>query len=246
MMNFMKNKAFYAFLAAATLSAFTIPSVYAESAIPQTSIVETETSGDVFLPDKDTASQIDDETLGSVAIHLTDGKEGTSKEKITFECVKVADVVNGEYILLDTYKTLDIDLNAIDTADKLLKTAEKFENMSEHTVAASAITDKDGYAKIEGLEVGVYVILVSGNENYDDIDPTLIAVPTWSETDGMLYDITIEPKHSPRPDVPEKEVPPTNVEDHTLSFVFGAAVCVIIAGTIFVIIRRDGKSHKHK
>ena len=50
---------------------------------------------------------------GSIEIELTDGGVGTTKEGVIFEYAKVADVVDGEYELLDTYQESGIDLNAI-------------------------------------------------------------------------------------------------------------------------------------
>ena len=40
---------------------------------------------------------------GNIEIVLTDGENGTSKDNVTFEYAKVADLINGEYRLLKEF-----------------------------------------------------------------------------------------------------------------------------------------------
>lgn len=245
------KKCLYALFAAAAITSFCIPTVSAEP-VPDTVLTDDDLvvdvtgsdTGESFLPEKDMVSSIDHETYGSITIQLADGKAGTSKEKITFECVKVADIVDGEYRLLDAYASLDVDLNAINNANELKAAAEKIESVKKHSAVVSIMTDANGKAEIDGLGVGVYALLAKGNEKYDEIEPTLIALPTWSETDGtMLYDLQVEPKHSPRPDTPTKKVPQTNLMDNTYVYVIGAAICLIIAGVV-IYTRKQGDKKK--
>lgn len=135
---------------------------------------------------------------GSIEIELTDGGVGTTKEGVIFEYAKVADVVDGEYELLDTYQESGIDLNAIDTAIQLEEAA--IELSAYKTSDGNCVTDKNGKALIKDLEVGVYLLYASDDTRYDDITPLLIAIPTWGEQEGdMLYDVKVIPKHTPVP-----------------------------------------------
>ena len=60
------------------------------------------------------------------------------------------------------------------------------------------ITNEEGIAKIEDLDVGVYLLYVSEQKNYEKVMPVLIAVPTWEEEEGMmLYNVKVFPKHTP-------------------------------------------------
>lgn len=138
------------------------------------------------------------EEEGSIEIELTDGGVGTSKENVVFEYSKVADVVDGEYELLDTYRGSGIDLNTIETAEQLEEAALQLSNYK--TTDGSCTTDTSGKAIIKDLNVGVYLLYASDDSGYDDITPLLIAIPTWGEEEGtMMYDVKVIPKHTPVP-----------------------------------------------
>lgn len=135
---------------------------------------------------------------GSIEIQLMDGGVGTSKEGVVFEYSKVADVVDGEYELLDTYRGSGIDLNTIETAEQLEEAALQLSNYK--TTDGSCTTDTSGKAIIKDLNVGVYLLYASDDSGYDDITPLLIAIPTWGEEEGtMMYDVKVIPKHTPVP-----------------------------------------------
>ena len=169
---------------------------------------------------------------GSIEIELTDGGVGTTKEGVIFEYAKVADVVDGEYELLDTYQESGIDLNAIGTAEQLEEVA--LELSAYKTSDGSCVTDADGKAIIKDLEVGVYLLYASDDARYDDITPLLIAIPTWGEQEGdMLYDVKVIPKHTPVPpgqiitDTPDSERDHVKTGDNV-----NAAICMagVVAG----------------
>lgn len=135
---------------------------------------------------------------GSIEIELTDGGVGTAKEGVVFEYAKVADVIDGEYQLLDTYQESGIELNVIDTAIQLEEAAIKLS--AYKTSDGNCVTDKKGKAIIKDLEVGIYLLYASEHTRYDNITPLLIAIPTWGEEEGtMMYDVKVIPKHTPIP-----------------------------------------------
>ena len=144
----------------------------------------------------DELQTVQTEEEGSIEIELTDGGVGTTKEDVVFEYAKVADVVDGEYELLEAYQGSGIDLNAIETAEQLEEAA--LELSAYKTSDGSCTTDEDGKAIIKDLDVGVYLLYASEHKRYDDITPLLIAIPTWGEQEGdMLYDVKVIPKHTP-------------------------------------------------
>lgn len=146
----------------------------------------------------DELQTVQTEEEGSIEIELTDGGVGTSKENVVFEYSKVADVVDGEYELLDTYRGSGIDLNTIETAEQLEEAALQLSNYK--TTDGSCTTDTSGKAIIKDLNVGVYLLYASDDSGYDDITPLLIAIPTWGEEEGtMMYDVKVIPKHTPVP-----------------------------------------------
>ncbi|XCP83577.1 hypothetical protein ABXS75_10830 [Roseburia hominis] len=146
---------------------------------------------------------------GSIEIELTDGGVGTSKEGVVFSYSYVADLVHGEYRLLDRYKESRVDFEQIKHAKDMEEAAKKLAKYADDE--KQVITDKNGKAEIRELPIGVYLIIVADKADYDEITPFLVAIPTFSDTEKeMKYDLRILPKHTPNP--PGKivtETPPT-------------------------------------
>ena len=153
-------------------------------------------SQNISLPEN--VSEVNTQKTGSIEIELTDGEEGTSKEGVIFHYSKVAEIVDGQYELIDPYKGSGIDLNAIEYAEELDEAAEKL----SYYKASDGIckTNANGIAQMKNLQTGVYLLYVADQKNYEEITPVLIAVPTWGEQEGtMLYDVKVYPKHTPLP-----------------------------------------------
>lgn len=176
---------------------------------------------------------------GSIQITLTDGGVGTSKEKVTFEYAKVADLIDGQYHMLDDYG--DIDLNSIKYAAEFEVAAQK---INEYVIADGAVvTDQDGTVFIPNLEVGAYLLRVCDKAGYENVAPVLITIPTFNEECGdMDYDIMVAPKHSPN--VPEK--PEENIQTGDTSSIIGPSVlCLIsIAAVMLVMKLRRGTNNE--
>lgn len=106
-------------------------------------------------------------------------------------------------MLTGELKTCGIDLNELETADKMQKAAESIFREASAKKISGIIkhTDSSGYVKFENLENGIYLLAAEDINKYDNISPALIAVPVFdeesSETNGMKYDITVHPKHWP-------------------------------------------------
>lgn len=184
--------------------------------------------GDTLL-DASKLPEIEDRT-GSIKITLTDGKKGTSKEGVEISCLKVADVIKGEYILDEAYKDLGVDLNDIQNASELEAAATKIADVaSTGTVLA---TDMNGMTKFNDLAAGVYLITASDDQNYDNVTPFLVGIPTWSDDEeDMIYDLEVTPKHTPKPEPgvegkTSKSAPQTNLDSPVLWY-FGGAVVVL-------------------
>lgn len=153
-------------------------------------------SQNISLPEN--VSEVNTQKMGSIEIELTDGEEGTSKEGVIFHYSKVAEIVDGQYELVEQYKGSGIDLNAIEYAEELDEAAEKL----SYYKASDGVckTHANGIAQMKNLPTGVYLLYVSDQKNYEEITPVLIAVPTWGEQEGtMLYDVKVYPKHTPLP-----------------------------------------------
>ena len=138
-------------------------------------------------------------------------------------------------MLLKSYKDAGVDLNAIENSNDLKNAAEQLLSKAEESTNTN-VTDANGTVTFKNLEVGVYLISVEDTERYDTVEPSLIAVPTWSDSEGeMQYDVVIEPKHTEKPDKDENTAPQTNLEENTWRYAGLAGICVV--GALVCIIR---------
>lgn len=198
----------------------------------------TTSTGDQVLPDSEELAKVDAVKTGSIQVVLTDGKAGTEKSNVKISCQKVADIMNGEYVLTDTYKKSEVDLNAIENANDLKTAAEKLlATAGESTSAAQ--TDAEGFVTFKNLEVGVYLIYAQDTETYDTVEPSLIAVPTWNDSEGeMQYDVMIAPKHTEKPEKEDNVAPQTSLQENTWKYVTAAGICVCGALLCTILYKR--------
>lgn len=227
--------------AVCTIVALGTSTVYAaDTTITDSDLVvdEATVSGEQVLPDRTELEQVDKARTGSIQVELTDGKAGTEKSNIKVNCQKVADIVQGEYVLTGDYENAEVDLNAIETSSNLKDVAEKLLAKSENSTNTDT-TDESGIVTFNNLEVGVYLIYAEDSETYDTVDPSLIAIPTWSDSEeDMLYDVVITPKHTEKPDKENNVAPQTNLEDSTWKYAGAAGVCVLGAVVCMVRMRK--------
>lgn len=187
------------------------------------------------------------------------GKVEKEKGGIRFYCMKTADIEAGKYVLQERWKDVQVDLNELENASDLKSAAEKMAEKASEILSVkqtekqtgiqeagdlTAITDSSGQVIFSDLKTGVYLICAENTEKYDIIEPSLIAVPTWSEKEGqMQYDVVVEPKHSekqeksesepePEPGTPKSSAPQTGIQDYTLCYLAGGAGCVMLAGAL--------------
>lgn len=134
---------------------------------------------------------------GSITIRLEDTKEEKPVEGIRLKLTKVARIEKGAYLLEEPYRGEKVDLNTIAHAEELKESAEQLAKVKVDGI--EIVTDEEGIARMNTLEVGVY--LITGSE----ISPFLVAVPTWDEESGeMRLDLEVYPKyHSSQKQIPE-------------------------------------------
>ena len=232
-------------LSALMLTAFTLPvsaATKTESDIQDSLIVDSAGSkGESSLLPEERLSDIEKD-FGSITITLSDGEKGTSKEGVKFSCLKIADIVDGEYELADEYETLGVDINGIQNSSDLEAAAKKISEVAGEGTIAS--TDMNGKLVFSNLEVGVYLVETTDDSCYDDVTPLLISIPTWNETDGLMdYDVNVIPKHTPKPDetCEKKPCPQTGIDDYTWVY-FGGAALVLVALVVFNTVGRKKRA----
>lgn len=202
-------------------------------------IIEKETSiGDVTLPNNELLQEIKEEQKGSILIQLEDTQKALDKENVKFSISKVADVIDGEYKLLDNLTSTGIDLNNLKNSNELEVAANKLAKIVEHENIIA--TDNSGKGKIEDLEVGVYLVKAIDIANYENITPFLISIPTWNEVDKTMdYDVNAIPKHTPLPEPNKPKVPDTNYNNKSYMYLaLGSSLLLISTGTVVIGKRR--------
>lgn len=135
-----------------------------------------------------------EQDTGSITLTLGQGQDLTSVEDVEISCSKVADLVNGEYILLDEFKDTNVDLNNIKTAEQLQQATKQLQDLVKNDYIQ--YSNKQGIVSFQDLGIGVYLIKALDTTNYDELAPTLISIPTYNDKlETMDYHIQIEPKH---------------------------------------------------
>lgn len=147
-----------------------------------------ESSPDTVIPSK----------TGSIKISLPDTSKNASKEGVKFSLSKVADVVDGEYKLLDDYKPSGVSINDIKTSNDLEIAANMLKKVAK--TDKTLVTDSSGMCSIDDLGVGVYLVYARDIASYENITPFLVSIPVWdSSNKSMSYDVEVIPKHTPLP-----------------------------------------------
>ena len=134
--------------------------------------------------------------FGNIEIQLP------QEAQVTLCISKVAHMENGVFVLGQMYLKSEVDLNVLETAKEMEYAAERLMKYSNSGFLIE--TDEAGFAQLEDLEEGVYLIRSFENEEGETILPTLLFLPTWDEVEQkMLYDVTIIPKFGEKIMVPE-------------------------------------------
>ena len=139
--------------------------------------------------------------VGSITVNLEEGKKGTSVKNVELELIKIADIINGQYLLINDLQDTGVNLNTLKTAEDMKNAAHTISKItvSKNIVGTRKTTNDYGTVKFDQLENGVYLLQATDINKYENIVSTLISVPTFNNEskNSMNYDISIVPKHSP-------------------------------------------------
>ena len=139
--------------------------------------------------------------VGSITVNLEEGKKGTSVKNVELELIKVGDIVNGQYLLINDLQGTEVNLNTLETAEDMKNAAYTISKItvSKNIVGTRKTTNDYGTVKFDQLEKGVYLLQATDINKYENIVSTLISVPAFNNEskNSMNYDISIIPKHSP-------------------------------------------------
>ena len=202
-------------------------------------------SGETSVLSSDELQNVNGDEVGKISLKLSDGAKGTSKSGVSFSCLKVADIVDGEYVLIEDLKSLGVDINNIQNAKDLESAATK---LAENTNNGSTTTtDMSGKLTFMDLEVGVYLLKATNTANYDSVTPFLVSIPTFdSSKKVMVYELEVEPKHTPKP-TPEtktpKSAPQTNLNSPVVMYfgLAGLAMVMLVVVNVSYSLRKKKK-----
>ena len=162
-----------------------------------------DTSFPTEAPDLEDTSQTGTVSITLEQPYTTNAAVEMSVEGVRFRLARIGVIENGQYSLLEAYKDTGIELSSLDTADKVQQAAAKLETAvtkTEPETVYDAVTDSQGKAVLSGIPAGVYLLYAANIADYELISPTLIAMPSYSETgQDMAWEIDVAPKHSPLP-----------------------------------------------
>ena len=177
------------------------------------------------------------EEKGKINIYLEESKNSTSLSDVEFKLVKVANLRNGTYNYVEELDNLNLaDLNTLNTADALKSASNEIST----AVAKKNIdgifkkTDQYGYTQFNNLEEGVYLLQAININEYDNISPTLIALPTFDNSDktnGMNYEVNIIPKHTP--------IIAVKTDDNSIIVI--PLILAVITGSVIYSLRKELK-----
>lgn len=186
--------------------------------------VNEETSNTMLVPKVVLESNKDilENRLGSISIELEDIEGLQDKGNVKFSITKVADVIDGEYKMVEVFNGLGLDLNAIETSAQLEEAANKIASEKLNKVIENEkelVTDYKGVGSVDNLEVGVYLVFPKDTAKYEKVSPFLVSIPYWVEADKqMSYDIKAIPKHSPYPTIETPNVPDTSYNNKAILY----------------------------
>lgn len=153
----------------------------------------------LFLISITAVSALDE--VGSITVNLEEGKKGTSVKNVELELIKIADIINGQYFLINDLQNTEVNLNTLETAEDMKNAAYTISKItvSKNIVGTRKTTNDYGTVKFYQLEKGVYLLQATDINKYENIVSTLISVPAFNNEskNNMNYDISIVPKHSP-------------------------------------------------
>ena len=153
----------------------------------------------LFLISITAVSALDE--VGSITVNLEEGKKGTSVKNVELELIKIADIINGQYFLINDLQNTEVNLNTLETAEDMKNAAYTISKItvSKNIVGTRKTTNDYGTVKFDQLEKGVYLLQATDINKYENIVSTLISVPAFNNEskNSMNYDISIVPKHSP-------------------------------------------------
>ena len=127
--------------------------------------------------------------VGSITVNLEEGKKGTSVKNVELELIKIADIINGQYFLINDLQNTEVNLNTLETAEDMKNAAYTISKItvSKNIVGTRKTTNDYGTVKFDQLEKGVYLLQATDINKYENIVSTLISVPVFNNESNCFH-----------------------------------------------------------
>lgn len=102
---------------------------------------------------------------------------------------------------LPVFEPESLTVNDPGDREEVADTAKKAISQTERLQKSEVTTDSQGVAVFEDLQEGIYLVMVPNENSYGIVDPFLVTIPYYEETDegikGPLYEVIAAPKAVP-------------------------------------------------
>lgn len=178
---------------------------------------------------------VESEDSGSITVYLEDTNKQLLKGNVKLAVTKVADVVDGAFLLKENFESAGVDLNDIQNANELEFAAKKLVQTIK-SPDTYMVTNDAGIAKVSELPVGVYLIYAEDIADYENITPFLVSLPTFHESEGVMeFDIEVYPKHTPLEENGKPETPQTGIDNHAAEYAIISIISLVMSVIFFWI-----------
>lgn len=156
------------------------------------------------------------EKMGSISLycHYIDDGKVVEIANTSFQIVKVADYVEGEFVNVNdfqSFKTIPTKMNASQMKD-ISSELQTYMNDYDVSFTHFSNTNKNGYVQFKDLDMGLYFISQVENENQNYYtEPFLLSIPMIEENE--IFHVYAEPKFAWKDNSENETIIPTLPKD---------------------------------
>ena len=158
------------------------------------------------------AEPLNFDRAGSITVTVRNGEIPVSGCELTLYQVALAVEEDGNcfFEAVEPFEAFDdLSQERIQSAQLPAELAAVVREKPERSGLVKTV-DQDGKVVFENLELGLYLVMQTGQEEdygYMGVDPFLVTVPVWEDDQGWLYEVDAYPKGGEV--TPEESTPPT-------------------------------------
>lgn len=175
------------------------------------------------------------EKLGSITITYKNIENSSLMTNMHVAVTRIADYIDGEYIMLPQFLDAKVDLNALSTANDVEDSIKRLVKIAKPEQIY--IADRNGMIKIDNVPIGVYLIYSTEIEKDIHMNPCLVSIPIPDEKNGeMLYDIEMIPKCTPvNIDKEQAGIFQTGIDNYTTEYAGLSLLMLSITAAILFV-----------